>query len=172
MNIHELNSRKEVNSRHLFETSCNASHSTTKTHNMIITSVFSNLTRKVLILISPLFSLPYFLSSFLDRFNESSDKNFTCALCLRRYSKLSCLKRHVRYECVKNPNRIFFKCPYCNHTSKRRDSLTQHILSLHLHSKTLIKKTENWTETSLYWTLWFRTLSLSQFLPSDVTFAL
>lgn len=117
---------------------------------------------------------------FLDRFNESSDKSFTCALCLRRYSKLSCLKRHVRYECVKNPNRIFFKCPYCNHTSKRRDSLTQHILSLHLHSKTLIKKTENWTENVselvyMIELLWFRTISLylsTLSCPSDVTFAL
>jgi hypothetical protein len=67
--------------------------------------------------------------------NESNDKSFVCALCLRRYSKLSCLKRHVRYECTKNPNRMSFKCPYCNHMSKRRDSLTQHILSLHSQSR-------------------------------------
>lgn len=71
----------------------------------------------------------------LDHFNESNDKSFVCALCLRRYSKLSCLKRHVRYECTKNPNRMSFKCPYCNHMSKRRDSLTQHILSLHQSRK-------------------------------------
>lgn len=71
----------------------------------------------------------------LDHYNESIDKSFVCALCLRRYSKLSCLKRHVRYECTKNPNRMSFKCPYCNHMSKRRDSLTQHILSLHQSRK-------------------------------------
>lgn len=71
----------------------------------------------------------------LDHYNESNDKSFVCALCLRRYSKLSCLKRHVRYECTKNPNRMSFKCPYCNHMSKRRDSLTQHILSLHQSRK-------------------------------------
>ena len=71
----------------------------------------------------------------LDHYNESNDKSFVCALCLRRYSKLSCLKRHVRYECTKNPNRMSFKCPYCNHMSKRRDSLTQHILSLHTQAR-------------------------------------
>lgn len=73
----------------------------------------------------------FFFCFFLDLLNETSDKNFVCALCLKRYKASTTLKRHVRYECKKNPNRQNFQCPYCRHIAKRKDSLNQHIMTLH-----------------------------------------
>ena len=53
---------------------------------------------------------------------------FVCGVCGASYKYQSSLMRHTRYECGREKQ---FQCPYCPHTSRRKDNLVQHIKKQH-----------------------------------------
>lgn len=49
---------------------------------------------------------------------------FPCDNCGNVYNYKTSLARHVRFECGKDPQ---FQCPFCEHRTKHKSSLTTHI---------------------------------------------
>lgn len=60
---------------------------------------------------------------------ENETNRFTCIQCRKTYSAKGSLARHIKYECPFNATYAAFHCPYCNHTSRRKDHLKCHILT-------------------------------------------
>uniref|UniRef100_A0A6M2DUY3 Putative longitudinals lacking protein isoform a/b/d/l-like isoform x3 n=1 Tax=Xenopsylla cheopis TaxID=163159 RepID=A0A6M2DUY3_XENCH len=54
---------------------------------------------------------------------------YWCEKCGRIYSNRNNLQRHCRYEC--GTDHSAFKCPYCPHSSRRKDNLKTHIVKKH-----------------------------------------
>lgn len=64
-------------------------------------------------------------SSYSSLLTTTTDsKYFPCDTCGNVYSYKTSLARHVRFECGKAPQ---FKCPFCEHRTKHKSSLTTHI---------------------------------------------
>lgn len=65
--------------------------------------------------------------------NNDSDRGdpprYWCEKCGRIYSNRNNLQRHCRYEC--GTDHSAFKCPYCPHSSRRKDNLKTHIVKKH-----------------------------------------
>ena len=59
--------------------------------------------------------------------NKNEGKN-CCNRCGKIYKHAAHLRHHINYECG-HPKR--FQCPYCNHKSKRRSDLCQHVRAIH-----------------------------------------
>ncbi|XP_077258210.1 uncharacterized protein LOC143895167 isoform X18 [Temnothorax americanus] len=57
-----------------------------------------------------------------------STKIFPCPRCGRCYKVKRSLRRHIVVECGKAPKH---KCPYCQHQSKYRASITKHVTHVH-----------------------------------------
>lgn len=57
---------------------------------------------------------------------------YACRYCHQKYTTLTSLRRHMKFSCRFNTTAIHFKCPYCNHASRRKDNLKTHIKT---HSK-------------------------------------
>ncbi|KAF2903394.1 hypothetical protein ILUMI_02795 [Ignelater luminosus] len=60
--------------------------------------------------------------------NIDIPKGHTCGNCSKWYNYKRNLYRHLRDECGKA---AFFKCPYCENTTKRYHSLNKHVLPQH-----------------------------------------
>ncbi|OAD57287.1 Longitudinals lacking protein, isoforms N/O/W/X/Y [Eufriesea mexicana] len=54
----------------------------------------------------------------------------TCATCGKTYKHKHHLKRHHDFECGIDPK---FKCAFCPHRTRYKDSLMKHILARHQH---------------------------------------
>lgn len=63
-----------------------------------------------------------------------------CHFCEKSYKTKKGLDRHMRFECSVSSGSQRFKCPYCQHESKRKDNLRQHILT---HLKRTKKESYN-----------------------------
>lgn len=57
---------------------------------------------------------------------------FQCIRCGRLYKSKRSLRRHVNVECGKE---AALKCPFCNHCSKYKASITKHVKYLHPNMK-------------------------------------
>lgn len=64
---------------------------------------------------------------------------FFCKFCCKSYSSKGSLVRHNRYECTYQDRMVWFKCPFCDHSSRRKDHLRSHVLR---HMK--FRKQSNW----------------------------
>ncbi|KAH0952455.1 hypothetical protein HN011_012357 [Eciton burchellii] len=62
------------------------------------------------------------------RTTAAISQGFRCLRCGRCYKFKRSLRRHVKVECGKTPKH---KCPYCQHRSKYRASISKHVLSIH-----------------------------------------
>lgn len=60
--------------------------------------------------------------------NALADR-YACRMCHKSYSAKGSLARHNKYECPFNSAIVEFRCPYCNHSSRRKDHLKCHILT-------------------------------------------
>ncbi|XP_011882305.1 PREDICTED: longitudinals lacking protein, isoform G-like [Vollenhovia emeryi] len=58
----------------------------------------------------------------------NSTKVYPCVRCGRCYKVKRSLRRHIVVECGKAPKH---KCPYCQHQSKYRASITKHVTNVH-----------------------------------------
>ncbi|KAL6264008.1 hypothetical protein P5V15_004089 [Pogonomyrmex californicus] len=54
----------------------------------------------------------------------------TCVTCGKTYKHKHHLKRHHDFECGVDPK---FKCAFCPHKTRYKDSLMKHILARHQH---------------------------------------
>ncbi|KAG5312491.1 LOLA6 protein, partial [Acromyrmex insinuator] len=54
----------------------------------------------------------------------------TCVTCGKTYKHKHHLKRHHDFECGVDPK---FKCAFCPHRTRYKDSLMKHILARHQH---------------------------------------
>lgn len=67
---------------------------------------------------------------------------FPCDNCGNVYNYKTSLARHVRFECGKDPQ---FKCPFCEHRTKHKSSLTTHIDCKH-RQELLLDGSHCWQE--------------------------
>lgn len=67
---------------------------------------------------------------------------FPCDNCGNVYNYKTSLARHVRFECGKDPQ---FKCPFCEHRTKHKSSLTTHIDCKH-RQELLFDENRYWRE--------------------------
>lgn len=65
---------------------------------------------------------------------KGNSYRFTCVNCNQSYTAKASLKRHLKYTCPFNISKITFECPYCDHTTGRKDNLRTHMLT-HTDSK-------------------------------------
>lgn len=69
------------------------------------------------------------------------DHHYSCNSCKRKYTAFSSLRRHMKYSCRYNKRTVTFKCPICEHVSRRKDNLQIHI-NTHMKEKGIV--TENY----------------------------
>ncbi|RZF39479.1 hypothetical protein LSTR_LSTR001000, partial [Laodelphax striatellus] len=55
-------------------------------------------------------------------------KKRMCPRCGKDFLHLGSLRKHLKFECGLEPQ---FKCPYCEHRSKQKGNLKQHIQNKH-----------------------------------------
>lgn len=53
---------------------------------------------------------------------------YRCEQCQKTYLRRGTLIRHKRYECMRAPQ---YACMYCQHKTKQRSNLNQHIQNRH-----------------------------------------
>lgn len=88
------------------------------------------------IVIDKLFQIFFILDGTAHDYFKSKGNSyrFTCVNCNQSYTAKASLKRHLKYTCPFNMSKITFECPYCDHTTGRKDNLRTHMLT-HTDSK-------------------------------------
>nr|XP_031848639.1 longitudinals lacking protein, isoforms A/B/D/L-like [Nomia melanderi] len=66
----------------------------------------------------------------VEQYPPTSVFKHTCATCGKTYKHKHHLKRHHDFECGIDPK---FKCAFCPHRTRYKDSLMKHILARHQH---------------------------------------
>lgn len=82
---------------------------------------------RIILLITIVLTIGKSFSVSVDPKNVATFKH-TCIACGKAYKHKHHLKRHHDFECGVDPK---FKCAFCPHRTRYKDSLTKHILARH-----------------------------------------